>query len=46
MGQLTTVDATFLHAENGTTHAHIAGVGVVDPAGCPGGRLTARWWPR
>ncbi|GGU98994.1 diacylglycerol O-acyltransferase [Actinomadura cremea] len=40
MGQLTTVDATFLHAESGTTHAHIAGVGVVDPAGCPGGRLT------
>ncbi|MEO3829524.1 wax ester/triacylglycerol synthase family O-acyltransferase [Actinomadura sp. B10D3] len=40
MTQLTTVDATFLHAENGTTHAHIAGLGIVDAASCPGGRLT------
>lgn len=39
MSQLTTVDATFLHAENDTTHAHIAGLGIVDPATCPGGRL-------
>ncbi|TMR41487.1 WS/DGAT/MGAT family O-acyltransferase [Actinomadura geliboluensis] len=39
MSQLTTVDATFLHAENDTTHAHIAGLGIVDPAACPGGRL-------
>ncbi|GAA4388422.1 wax ester/triacylglycerol synthase family O-acyltransferase [Actinomadura sp. NPDC048032] len=40
MTQLTTVDATFLHAENATTHAHIAGLGIVDPGTCPGGRLT------
>src|SRR5688500_5300184 len=40
MSQLTTVDATFLHAENGTTHAHIAGLGIVDAASCPGGKLT------
>ncbi|TDC44576.1 wax ester/triacylglycerol synthase family O-acyltransferase [Actinomadura sp. KC345] len=40
MSQLTTVDATFLNAETGTTHAHIAGLGIVDPASCPGGRLT------
>ncbi|WP_433463742.1 WS/DGAT/MGAT family O-acyltransferase [Spirillospora sp. CA-128828] len=40
MSQLTTVDATFLHAENGTTHAHIAGLGIVDAGTCPGGRLT------
>ncbi|TDD87228.1 WS/DGAT/MGAT family O-acyltransferase [Actinomadura rubrisoli] len=40
MSQLTTVDATFLNAETGTTHAHIAGLGVLDAASCPGGRLT------
>ncbi|WP_433227392.1 WS/DGAT/MGAT family O-acyltransferase [Actinomadura formosensis] len=40
MSQLTTVDATFLHAESSTTHAHIAGLGIVDPASCPGGRLS------
>jgi WS/DGAT/MGAT family acyltransferase len=40
MSQLTTVDATFLHAETDTTHAHIAGLGVVDAGTCPGGRLT------
>lgn len=41
MSQLTTVDATFLNAETGTTHAHIAGLGIVDATACPGGRLTA-----
>ncbi|NVI85973.1 wax ester/triacylglycerol synthase family O-acyltransferase [Actinomadura sp. BRA 177] len=40
MGQLTTVDATFLHAETDTTHAHIAGLGIIDAGTCPGGRLT------
>ncbi|GAA1776686.1 wax ester/triacylglycerol synthase family O-acyltransferase [Actinomadura chokoriensis] len=40
MSQLTTVDATFLHAETDTTHAHIAGLGLVDAGTCPGGRLT------
>ncbi|XRQ04798.1 WS/DGAT/MGAT family O-acyltransferase [Actinomadura welshii] len=40
MTQLTTVDATFLNAETGTTHAHIAGLGIVDSTSCPGGRLT------
>ncbi|GAA1894753.1 WS/DGAT/MGAT family O-acyltransferase [Actinomadura bangladeshensis] len=40
MSQLTTVDATFLHAETDTTHAHIAGLGLVDAGKCPGGRLT------
>ncbi|GLW63481.1 diacylglycerol O-acyltransferase [Actinomadura rubrobrunea] len=40
MSQLTAVDATFLNAETDTTHAHIAGVGILDPAACPGGRLT------
>ncbi|MBW8486653.1 WS/DGAT/MGAT family O-acyltransferase [Actinomadura parmotrematis] len=40
MSQLSTVDATFLNAETSTTHAHIAGLGVVDPSSCPGGRLT------
>ncbi|WP_067490104.1 WS/DGAT/MGAT family O-acyltransferase [Actinomadura hibisca] len=40
MSQLTTVDATFLNAETGTTHAHIAGLGVLDATGRPGGRLT------
>ncbi|MEU8803008.1 wax ester/triacylglycerol synthase family O-acyltransferase [Spirillospora sp. NPDC048819] len=40
MSQLSTVDATFLHAETGTTHAHIAGLGIVDAGTCPGGRLT------
>ncbi|MFA1538551.1 WS/DGAT/MGAT family O-acyltransferase [Actinomadura monticuli] len=40
MGQLTTVDATFLHAETDTTHAHIAGLGIVDAMSCPGGRLS------
>ncbi|NKZ07561.1 WS/DGAT/MGAT family O-acyltransferase [Actinomadura latina] len=40
MSQLTTVDATFLHAETDTTHAHIAGLGIVDAGSCPGGRLT------
>ncbi|WP_067452740.1 WS/DGAT/MGAT family O-acyltransferase [Actinomadura macra] len=41
MSQLTTVDAAFLNAETGTTLAHIAGLGVLDAACCPGGRLTA-----
>ncbi|POM27588.1 putative diacylglycerol O-acyltransferase [Actinomadura rubteroloni] len=41
MSQLTSVDAVFLNAETDTTRAHIAGLGVVDPATCPGGRLTA-----
>jgi WS/DGAT/MGAT family acyltransferase len=41
MSQLTTVDATFLNAETSTTHAHIAGLGILDTASCPGGRLTA-----
>lgn len=40
MSQLSTVDATFLHAETPAAPAHIAGVGVLDPASCPGGRLT------
>ncbi|MFS2292114.1 MAG: wax ester/triacylglycerol synthase family O-acyltransferase [Actinomadura sp.] len=40
MTQLTTVDATFLNAETGTTHPHIAGLGIVDAASCPGGRLS------
>ncbi|MEU5877763.1 wax ester/triacylglycerol synthase family O-acyltransferase [Spirillospora sp. NPDC047279] len=40
MSQLTAVDATFLHAETSTTHAHIAGLGIVDARECPGGRLT------
>ncbi|MEU6748295.1 wax ester/triacylglycerol synthase family O-acyltransferase [Spirillospora sp. NPDC046719] len=40
MNQLTSVDATFLNAEMGNVHAHIAGLGVLDPASCPGGRLT------
>ncbi|RKS76855.1 WS/DGAT/MGAT family acyltransferase [Actinomadura pelletieri DSM 43383] len=40
MSQLTTVDATFLNAETDTTHAHIAGLGVLDASACPGGRLT------
>ncbi|MFD0688285.1 WS/DGAT/MGAT family O-acyltransferase [Actinomadura fibrosa] len=40
MSQLTTVDVTFLNAETGNTHPHIAGLGVLDPASCPGGRLT------
>ncbi|MER7541697.1 wax ester/triacylglycerol synthase family O-acyltransferase [Actinomadura sp.] len=40
MSQLSTVDATFLHAETGTTRAHIAGLGIVDAGSCPGGRLT------
>ncbi|GAA1539942.1 wax ester/triacylglycerol synthase family O-acyltransferase [Actinomadura kijaniata] len=40
MSQLTTVDATFLNAETPTTHAHIAGLGVLDAASCAGGRLT------
>jgi WS/DGAT/MGAT family acyltransferase len=41
MSQLTTVDATFLNAETSTTHAHIAGLAVVDASLCPEGRLTA-----
>lgn len=41
MSQLTAVDANFLNVETSTTHAHIAGLGIVDPATCPGGRLTA-----
>ena len=41
MSQLTAVDATFLNAETSTTHAHIAGLAVVDASLCPGGRLTA-----
>ncbi|MFA1551951.1 wax ester/triacylglycerol synthase family O-acyltransferase [Actinomadura chokoriensis] len=40
MSQLTTVDATFLHAETDTTHAHIAGLGILDAGWCPGGRLS------
>nr|WP_030169747.1 wax ester/triacylglycerol synthase family O-acyltransferase [Spirillospora albida] len=40
MSQLTTVDATFLNAETGANHAHIAGLGIVDASSCPGGRLT------
>ncbi|MFF5258370.1 wax ester/triacylglycerol synthase family O-acyltransferase [Actinomadura viridis] len=40
MSQLTTVDATFLNAETSTTHAHIAGLAIVDSVLCPGGRLT------
>ncbi|MFC4911549.1 WS/DGAT/MGAT family O-acyltransferase [Actinomadura gamaensis] len=40
MTQLTTLDATFLHAESGSTQAHIAGLGILDPSGLPGGRLT------
>ncbi|TDC62981.1 wax ester/triacylglycerol synthase family O-acyltransferase [Actinomadura sp. GC306] len=40
MPQLTTVDATFLNAEGGNTHAHIAGLGIVDATSCPGGGLT------
>ncbi|WP_131742727.1 WS/DGAT/MGAT family O-acyltransferase [Actinomadura roseirufa] len=40
MSQLTTVDATFLYAEGGGVLAHIAGLGVLDATGCPGGRLT------
>ncbi|MFC5745132.1 WS/DGAT/MGAT family O-acyltransferase [Actinomadura rugatobispora] len=40
MSQLNTVDATFLNAETTTTHAHIAGLAVVDAATRPGGRLT------
>src|SRR5262245_5945519 len=42
MSQLTAVDASFLNLENDTTYGHIAGVGIVDPASCPGGRLTTR----
>ncbi|PKK12400.1 wax ester/triacylglycerol synthase family O-acyltransferase [Thermomonospora sp. CIF 1] len=41
MRQLTAVDANFLNVETGTTHAHIAGLGILDPVACPGGRLTA-----
>jgi WS/DGAT/MGAT family acyltransferase len=40
MSQLTTIDATFLNVESPTTTAHIAGLGVLDPVSCPGGRLT------
>ncbi|GAA4231549.1 wax ester/triacylglycerol synthase family O-acyltransferase [Actinomadura meridiana] len=40
MSQLTTVDATFLNAETDTTHAHIAGLGIVDATSSPGGRLS------
>ncbi|GLZ13053.1 diacylglycerol O-acyltransferase [Actinomadura sp. NBRC 104425] len=40
MSQLTAVDAAFLNAETDTTHVHIAGVGILDPTACPGGRLT------
>ncbi|MDL4775531.1 WS/DGAT/MGAT family O-acyltransferase [Actinomadura xylanilytica] len=40
MSQLTTVDATFLNAETATVHPHIAGLGIVDTASCPGGTLT------
>ncbi|WP_019630101.1 WS/DGAT/MGAT family O-acyltransferase [Actinomadura atramentaria] len=38
--QLSSVDTVFLNAETGTTQAHIAGLAVIDPAACPGGRLT------
>ncbi|REE98687.1 WS/DGAT/MGAT family O-acyltransferase [Thermomonospora umbrina] len=41
MRQLTAVDANFLNVETGTMPTHIAGVGILDPASCPGGRLTA-----
>ncbi|MBC6459387.1 WS/DGAT/MGAT family O-acyltransferase [Actinomadura sp. HBU206391] len=40
MSQLTAVDTTFLHVESGRTVAHIGGLGIVDPAECPGGALT------
>lgn len=40
MTQLTTLDATFLNAETGSTHAHIAGLGILDPGALPGGRVT------
>ncbi|MEV5572445.1 wax ester/triacylglycerol synthase family O-acyltransferase [Spirillospora sp. NPDC052269] len=40
MTQLTTLDATFLHAESGGTHAHIAGLGILDPSALPGGKVT------
>ncbi|SEF88188.1 acyltransferase, WS/DGAT/MGAT [Thermomonospora echinospora] len=41
MRQLTAVDAAFLNVETSTMHTHIAGLGILDPATCPGGRLTA-----
>ncbi|RFU38302.1 wax ester/triacylglycerol synthase family O-acyltransferase, partial [Actinomadura logoneensis] len=38
--QLTTLDATFLNAETRSTHAHIAGLGILDPSALPDGRIT------
>ncbi|WP_119728961.1 WS/DGAT/MGAT family O-acyltransferase [Thermomonospora amylolytica] len=40
MRQLTAVDAAFLNVETSTTHAHIAGLGILDTATCPDGRIT------
>ncbi|MFI7537692.1 wax ester/triacylglycerol synthase family O-acyltransferase [Streptosporangium sp. NPDC049376] len=40
MRQLTALDAQFLHAETPTTTTHVAGLAILDPAGCPGGTLT------
>ncbi|WP_018658254.1 WS/DGAT/MGAT family O-acyltransferase [Actinomadura flavalba] len=40
MSQLSAVDATFLNVETATHSAHIAGLGLLDPASCPGGRFT------
>ena len=40
MSQLTAVDTNFLNVESGGTVAHIGGLGIVDPTGCPGGVLT------
>src|SRR5687768_5424526 len=40
VSQLTTIDTTFLHVDSPTTPAHIAGLGILDPATCPGGGLT------
>lgn len=38
--RLTGLDAAFLHLETPTSHMHVGGVIVVDPAACPGGTLT------
>ncbi|MCW2902158.1 MAG: acyltransferase [Streptosporangiaceae bacterium] len=40
MSQLTAVDTNFLHVESARTFAHIGGLGIVDPLGCPGETLT------
>lgn len=39
MTQLTVMDANFLNVEGGTTLTHIGGLGILDTALCPGGRL-------